>query len=190
MDSALLASGSEKGLHALRAMLDRLPLSRVLEARSGSEARRFFGAEEFAVAVINAPLQGELGPQLALWIAENSSTSVLLLLRQEQADALPPAPEEKGVLVLEKPLNTQAFLRALRLMLVEQHKLQELREQNLRLQEKIEETRLVGRAKCALIEKQGLTEPQAHRLIEKRAMDQRLPKREVAREILEALDGD
>ena len=45
--------------------------------------------------------------------------------------------------------------------------------------------RLVDRAKCYLIEKKGYTETDAHRLIEKRAMDTRMSRGEVAQEILE-----
>ena len=44
---------------------------------------------------------------------------------------------------------------------------------------------LVDRAKCYLIEKKGYTETDAHRLIEKHAMDTRMSRGEVAQEILE-----
>ena len=42
-----------------------------------------------------------------------------------------------------------------------------LRQENIKLQKKIEEIRLVDRAKCALIQYLGLTESQAHKYIEK-----------------------
>lgn len=45
-----------------------------------------------------------------------------------------------------------------------------LKSENERLQEKIAEIRLVDRAKCALIQYADMTEPQAHRYIEKQAM--------------------
>lgn len=43
---------------------------------------------------------------------------------------------------------------------------------------------MVDRAKCLLIQYQNLTEPQAHRFIEKQAMDRRLTRLDVARQIL------
>ena len=44
--------------------------------------------------------------------------------------------------------------------------------------------RLINRAKCTLIEYLKFTEPQAHRYIEKQAMNNRQTRREVAEKIL------
>ncbi len=48
----------------------------------------------------------------------------------------------------------------------------------------MEETKLVNRAKCVLIQNLKLTESQAHRYIEKQAMDTRQTKKEIAQKIL------
>ena len=63
-----------------------------------------------------------------------------------------------------------------------------LRDENIQLQQKIEEIRLVDRAKCALIQYLNLTEAQAHRYIEKQAMDLRLSRRQVAEAILKTYE--
>ena len=52
------------------------------------------------------------------------------------------------------------------------------------VEEKIEEIRLVNRAKWLLIECLSMTEPEAHRYIEKQSMDARISKREVAENII------
>ena len=52
------------------------------------------------------------------------------------------------------------------------------------VEDKIQEIRLVNKAKWALIQCLGMTEEEAHRHIEKRAMDERLTRREVASRIL------
>ena len=57
-----------------------------------------------------------------------------------------------------------------------------------KLQTKIEETRLINRAKCILIQYLKLTEPQAHKYIEKQAMNQRISKLEVAKNILKTYE--
>jgi response regulator NasT len=59
-----------------------------------------------------------------------------------------------------------------------------LQNQNEKLQKKIEEMRMVDRAKCALIQYLRMTEQQAHRHIEKQAMDTRQTKMQVARDIV------
>ncbi|MBQ6206986.1 MAG: ANTAR domain-containing protein, partial [Oscillospiraceae bacterium] len=52
------------------------------------------------------------------------------------------------------------------------------------VEEKIEEIRLVNRAKWRLIERLGMNEADAHRYIEKQAMNQRVSRRKVAESIL------
>ena len=52
------------------------------------------------------------------------------------------------------------------------------------VEEKIEEIRLVNRAKWLLIERLGMTEPEAHRYIEKQSMDLRISKREAAKSVI------
>ena len=48
----------------------------------------------------------------------------------------------------------------------------------------MQEFRLVNKAKWLLIDKQKMAEPDAHRYIEKTAMDRCVPKRAVAEEII------
>ena len=48
----------------------------------------------------------------------------------------------------------------------------------------------MSRAKCLLIACKGLTEAEAHRTIEKEAMDSRRDRGEVAQEIIDTLDSD
>ena len=62
---------------------------------------------------------------------------------------------------------------------------QRARQENARLQEKIAQVRLVSRAKCCLVEHEQMTEAEAHRYIEKQAMDTRRDRTEIAQEILE-----
>ena len=63
-----------------------------------------------------------------------------------------------------------------------------LKAENRTLQERIEELRLIDRAKCVLIQRLGLSESQAHRYIEKQAMDRRLTRAEVSRSLLQTYE--
>ena len=63
----------------------------------------------------------------------------------------------------------------------------DIRRENRRLQKRIEDIRLVDRAKCLLIECCGMSEPEAHSYIEQQAMNRRCPKRDIAQGII---DGD
>lgn len=63
-----------------------------------------------------------------------------------------------------------------------------LKKQNEQLQKKIEDIKFVDRAKCVLIEYLKMSEAEAHRFIEKQAMDLRVTKREIASRILKTYE--
>ena len=64
-----------------------------------------------------------------------------------------------------------------------------IEKENTKLKKKLEELRLVDRAKCMLIAYEGMSETQAHRHIEKQAMDTRSTRKTVAEHILRAYEG-
>ena len=91
--------------------------------------------------------------------------------------------------MLGKPFSAPQFRQAMQIAASCYRRLDILRAENARLTEKIAQLRLVDRAKCYLIEHKGCTEADAHRLIEKQAMDTRRSRGEVAREILEGAES-
>ena len=56
--------------------------------------------------------------------------------------------------------------------------------ENDKLKRMLGEIKLISRAKCVLVEKEFVTEEEAHKLIEKRAMETRKTRGEIAAEIL------
>ena len=95
---------------------------------------------------------------------------------------------EQGVLLLSKPFSNTLFLQAIHLAAASNHRLQLLRQENARMQEKIAQVRLVSHAKCCLVEREQMSEDAAHRYIEKRAMDTRRSRAEIAQEILDSYE--
>ena len=94
------------------------------------------------------------------------------------------------MLVLAKPFTGVQFRQAVQMAAACCRRLDYLRQENDKLRDKIAQIRLVDRAKCYLIEKKHYTETEAHRLIEKMAMDTRRPRGEIAQEILEEDDEE
>ena len=112
-----------------------------------------------------------------------SQASVLLLLKAE-ALGLQPQLEAEGVLVLPKPLNRAALEQTLTLLRVVNFRQRQLVVENRRLRQKLEDERLIGRAKCQLAVNCQLSEPEAHAWLEKEAMNRRETKREVAEAVI------
>lgn len=181
-------SSSPKGTDSLTMLLKSFSSAEVSIADCGSGARRAIGENEYDIIIINAPLSDEFGHELAIKATTDSSAGVVIICKTELSDNVSSKVEDYGVFVVSKPLNRQLFYQALKLVTALRNRILGFQKENRKLQTKIEEIRLVDRAKCALIEHLGMTEPEAHRRIEKQAMDTRSTRREVAREILDAAD--
>ena len=63
-----------------------------------------------------------------------------------------------------------------------------LRRENAGLKRQVLEAQAVGRAKCLLVERRKMTEQAAHRFIEKTAMDNRLTRYAVAKDIIKGYE--
>lgn len=139
---------------------------------------------DYDFVLVNAPLPDEFGDMLASDIAENTSLGVLLLVRNEIEYEIEHKLSNTAVFVLGKPLSRTLFFKAVRLLEATKIRMSGIKKENIKLQKKIEDIRIINRAKYILIEYLSMTEPQAHRYLERQAMDLRLTKIEVAKHIL------
>jgi AmiR/NasT family two-component response regulator len=185
MESVLLVSSTSKGADSLTMLLKSNGYAQILPVASGAEARRMAAQGNYGLVVINAPLSDEFGRELATSLTETTSASVILIVKNEVADDISAKVENYGVLVVGKPLSRPFFYQTLKLAAASRRRMLGLQKENQKLQNKIEEIRLIDRAKCLIIENLGMSEPQAHRYIEKKAMDSRVTRREIAQEILD-----
>ena len=179
MGRALIVSAGASSNEYISARLAELGYTRPTIIPSGAEARRRMLESDFELIVVNAPLPDEFGHELCSSAVEKTDAGVEQLL----------APmSEQGVLLLSKPFSNTLFLQAIHLAAASTHRLQLLRQENARMQEKIAQVRLVSHAKCCLVEREQMSEDAAHRYIEKRAMDTRRSRAEIAQEILDSYE--
>lgn len=188
MNSALIVSGSDKGIELIAQLLNSDTKTQIASVKSGTEARRLVNAADYDLIVINTPLSDELGDDLAVTITEISASGVILVVKNEMADDISAKVENFGVLTVSKPIIRQVFTQAQKLALASKNRIMGLKNENISLHQKIEEIRLVTRAKCVLIQYLGMTENQAHRYIEKQAMDMRTTRQEIAQNILKTYE--
>ncbi len=184
MDRALIVSGSEKGLDAVSQLLKASGYSKITTLISGSEARRMIDTTEFELVVINTPLSDEFGHELSIMIAESSTAGIILICKNDVADDVDEKVSDFGVCVVPKPLNRAVFHQSLKLVQATRSRMLGLKRENVKLLSKIDEMRLINRAKCTLMQYLKFTEPQAHKYIEKQAMNTRQTRKEVALRIL------
>lgn len=183
--SVLIVSSAEKVTMALTELLASDVYSQITTVFSGSETRRAIEEKEYDLVLINTPLSDEFGDQLGISLTESTLSGVILLVKSEIADGISMKVENAGVFVLVKPINRVMFFHSLKLVASSRQRMLGLKRENTKLQSKLEEIHRVNTAKYRLMERLGMTEQQAHRYIEKQAMDRRLTKTEIAKNILE-----
>ena len=109
---------------------------------------------------------------------------MLLMVRTELQAEIYDKVAEHGVFVIPKPTSKPTMTIALSWLSSAREKLRKTEKKTLSIEEKMEEIRIVNRAKWILIRELKLDEPEAHRYIEKQAMDRCISKRIVAEEII------
>ena len=189
MDNVIIVSSTEKGNTVLTDFLRSQSFTVAGTISSGSEARRAFLEQAPDLVIINAPLIDEFGHELAMNIAETHVCGIILVVKTDVAEDVEANVEDYGVVVVPKPINRAFFYHAVKMVLTARRRLMVLQTENVKLQQKIEEIRLVDRAKCCLIQYLNMTEAQAHRHIKKQAMDTRRTRREVAEGILQTYES-
>lgn len=182
--SVLSVAAAEKFHTSLRELLPSGRYSPVHSASDAAEARRRLLESRYDIIVISAPLRDEFGTHLAQHFAENSGAGILLLVKPEYYSDVSAQVTPLGVLALSKPTSPQLMLQCMELLCGTRERLRRMEQKSASIEDKMAEIRLVNRAKWALIENRGMTEQDAHRYIEKKAMDRCVSKRVVAEEIL------
>lgn len=147
-------------------------ISAVLRASASQDTPAIVAAQKPDAVVIS----GGASAAAAIDAAERSSA--ILLLTDDTA--LPRRCIRAGVMTAH-PDELAAVLPAL---LASAERLRTLRDKTSSLQQRLDDSRIVARAKLLLISHLGMSEGDAHRYIEKTAMDSCLPRRDVAEGII------
>ena len=182
--SVLLVSASEKFRTTILPLLPTTDYWPVNWAKSVGEAQRKLLEESYDIVMINTPLPDDFGMKLAIDVCGSSGAGVLLLVKNDLFDEIEEKVVRCGVVTLSKPTSLGMIAQSLRVLCATRERLRQMEEKQVTVEEKIEEIRLVNRAKWLLIECLSMTESDAHRYIEKQAMDLRISKREAAENII------
>ena len=186
VNSVLIVSSGQKAYQLFSELLPAGSFSPVLSVSTAGEARRLLVDRIFDILIINTPLSDV---SFATEVAEKEGCSILLLVKAEIQDEVSSQVEDYGIFTLPKPASRQMIYQALKFLSASQAKVRALQDKATSLQAKMEEIRLVNRAKLLLIDHLKMSEPEAHRYIEKRAMDTCVKRREIAENIIKTYEN-
>lgn len=187
--SVLIASSQPKFNQALKELIDsRRNYDSELEMSVSSAKRRLL-ERSFDMLIINVPLPDDDGISLAIDRSAGMGSAVLLLIKSEYYSDVFDRVCPHGVYTLPKPSPRQMVSQAFDWLESTKERLRRLEKKSVSLEDKMQEIRLVNRAKWLLITEKGMTEEDAHRCIEKLAMNNCITKSAAAQAIIDEKDS-
>lgn len=183
--SILLVSAADSFVSVFADLLPETKYAPVQTAASISSAKRAWAERTFDFVIINSPLPDEAGTQFAIDLSSTRQAVVLLLAREETHAGIHDRVAEYGVFTLPKPTSRSILTQALSWMESAAGQLRQFEKRSTSIEERMAEIRLINKAKWVLISKLQWSEPEAHRYIEKQAMDECISRRRIAEKIIE-----
>lgn len=182
--SVLVVSAADSFNRALPELFPKASFSPINIVTDVSSAKRAVSERDFDFVIINSPLPDDVGMRFAIDSVSSYNTIVLFLARTDQ---YPDAFEKlvpHGVFLMQKPISKMLFQTASGWMISARERIRNTEKKTLSIEEKMNEIRLVNRAKWLLISELNMSEPDAHRYIEKQAMNRCISRRSIAEEII------
>ncbi|MDS0526371.1 ANTAR domain-containing protein [Clostridium sp. SHJSY1] len=187
MDKILLVCSSDKGTKVYTENLKSMGYVHIdTEGNSGSARRRLIH-EDYSIIIVDTPLKDEFGSDFAVKLSRSGNSGIILVVKSENADLVSAKVEEYGIFVIPKPFTKSIFHQGVKFVFTSLKRFSVLRNEKNKLMKQVEDIKKIDRAKCLLIQYNNMTEEEAHKYLEKQAMDARLTRREVADKIINYL---
>lgn len=178
--SVLLVSHDSKIISQIQAFLIP-PMFELVTTTDFNEARRLSAERTFSIIIADS---GDgYDTDFALNVADSYS-AVLLLVPSEHFDEISYRVETSGILTITQPFEPFYLYNMMKIAIAVHYKIALLSSQTVKLKAKMEEIRLVNRAKMLLMQCLKMTEQEAHRYLEKEAMDRGMKRTAIATEIV------
>ena len=179
MKKVLLLTKNGKSKNILMTYLMEAGGYEITAASSAASGRSMIMGSRFDLVIINTPLEDQFGVEAAVLASVKSDAGVIILIKNFAAEM-----EKNGVMVVGKPVVRGILRQAILFAQVMKYRIRALQKENEKLTSRLDSVKTVNKAKWVLVEYLNMTEQQAHKYIEKQAMERRLTKMQVAQKIL------
>lgn len=179
----LIAGKTEEICDSIAQLLLELDCDNISTFTSGAIIRGV-DISKFDSVIISTPLSDEFGLDLVADISKDAKNGIVVLAKREIADEVQKKIRFTGAFVLPRPFNKALLIQTIKLTEIAHIGMAKLEEENRQLTQQLSDVKIVNRAKSMLMQYLNLTEDQAHRHIQKQAMDLRKTQRAVAEDIL------
>lgn len=179
----LIAGKTEEICDSIAQLLLELDCDNISTFTSGAIIRGV-DISKFDSVIVSTPLSDEFGLDLVADISKDAKNGIVVLAKREIADEVQKKIRFTGAFVLPRPFNKALLIQTIKLAEIAHIGMAKLEEENRQLTQQLSDMKIVNRAKSMLMQYLNLTEDQAHRHIQKQAMDLRKTQRAVAEDIL------
>ncbi|MCR3748695.1 MULTISPECIES: ANTAR domain-containing response regulator [Lentzea] len=155
------------------------------EAADGEEAIKLATELNPDLVILDVKMPKVDGIEAAQHIAGNRIAPVVILTAFSQRDLVERARDAGAMAYLVKPFAKRDLVPAIELAMSRFSELAALEQEVAGLTERLETRKVVERAKGVLMTKQGLSEPEAFRWVQRTAMDRRTTMKAVAEAVIE-----
>ncbi|MDE6579696.1 MAG: ANTAR domain-containing protein [Ruminiclostridium sp.] len=145
--------------------------------------------EQFDMIIISTPLSDEFGLDLAAELHGKTDAPLIIITKGELAEEIQNKMKFTGAFVIGRPCSKSALQQAIRFAGIAGENVKRLNKEKQQLKRQIDDIRIIDRAKACLMQYLNLTEEQAHRHLQKQAMDLRKTQREAAEDVLGTYDN-
>lgn len=177
----ILASSSSAERKLMSSILQRAGYQVAAETDSISQTLRRIRSLYCDLLIVDSGLDGGRGYKLAEIVDQDKLSAVLMLTDTDVTYF------NQEFAYIIKPIKSESLIPAVKTALWNWRRETELRRRILELENKLETRIVLDKAKGVLIDGQGWTEEQAHRYIQKEAMNHGITARQMAALILENL---
>ncbi len=178
---SVLVVTKDKNISSMMNAVMQPPMFELLICSDYNEARRILLNRNFNIIIADS---GDgIDTDFAIDVS-STNASIMLLVPGQNYDQISYRVEGYGIMTIPKPFDAFFLYNMIKVAIALQFKIQFLTSQTIKLKDKMEEIKLINRAKLLLVEKKKMTEDQAHHFIEKSAMDRCITKIALAREII------
>lgn len=183
MKTALVVDDEPLIRRQVAEVLEKYGFDKIIEAENGRQALDLAQALKPLLIVMDVSMPVLDGISAAEKIGKKLSVPIVLLTATAEPETVERARLAGVMSYVLKPFRQEQLYPAVDLAIHHFMEVSVLKEEVAKLREAVETRKLVDRAKSLLI-KQGLSEPEAYRRMQKIAMDKRKSLKEVAEAIL------
>ncbi|MDE6425752.1 MAG: ANTAR domain-containing protein [Ruminococcus sp.] len=188
MENVLIISGNKSASDALSDFIREVFGCGVRTAETAEQAREIFDSQALCeLVIIYSPLSDGNGTSLAEYIVENTSANCILIMKAETAGKISDRMGHMGIITIGRPFNKTFLYQTIKTIEIAMNRSYKLYEETVRLERKIDEIRLIDKAKFMLMQYRSMTEEEAHSFLEQYAMNRRKKKTVAASEIIDRI---